>query len=322
MRRAFLRRGTPPEAIPIMMASLSDSTVSQYNICYKQWWQFCATKFCDPLNYDRKILLSYLSDLFNKGTSYSMLNTHRSALALILAWQSEDAAIVKRFLKGVFQIKPPKPKYSVTWDPDSVFHYLKTLSPLTSLSLENLSYKLVMLLALASGHRVQTLSKIRLENITYSSNRIEIKIPDKIKTSGPKKLQPNLIFPYFENAPELCVGSTIEFYIQKTQEFRPTLESDQLILTFKKPIHPASSQTISRWLKTVLKRSGINTTIFTAHSTRHAATSAAHRKGVHIDTIRNTAGWSESSSVFYTFYNRPVPPPTDASQFARAVLLA
>lgn len=35
----------------------------------------------------------------------------------------------------------------------------------SSLSLENLSMKLIMLMALASAQRVQTLTKIRIENI-------------------------------------------------------------------------------------------------------------------------------------------------------------
>ncbi|KAJ8910995.1 hypothetical protein NQ315_005616 [Exocentrus adspersus] len=81
-----------------------------------------------------------------------------------------------------------------------------------------------------------------------------------------------------------------------------------LFITFKKPYHNATSQTISRWLKTILKRSGLDTTKFTAHSTRHASTSAAARKDVPYDTIRLAAGWTKKSSAFATFYNRPVLP--------------
>ena len=65
-----------------------------------------------------------------------------------------------------------------------------------------------------------------------------------------------------------------------------------------------SSQTISRWLKIVLRKSGI--TEFTGHSTRHAATSKALQEGLTIDAIRNAAGWSERSKTFHFFYNRPI----------------
>ncbi|KAL4720573.1 hypothetical protein ACJJTC_012328 [Scirpophaga incertulas] len=42
------------------------------------------------------------------------------------------------------------------------------------------------------------------------------------------------------------------------------------------------------------------------HSTRHASTSRAARLGINIDTIRATAGWTGTSTVFAKFYNRSV----------------
>lgn len=82
--------------------------------------------------------------------------------------------------------------------------------------------------------------------------------------------------------------------------------NDNVILTFRRPYHVASSQTISRWIKQTLTASGIDTNVFSGHSTRHASTSAAHRAGVSIDIIRKTAGWSGQSAVFANFYNRPI----------------
>ncbi|VEN52736.1 unnamed protein product, partial [Callosobruchus maculatus] len=73
-----------------------------------------------------------------------------------------------------------------------------------------------------------------------------------------------------------------------------------------KPFRQATKQTLSRWVKETLRLSGVDTSIFKAHSTRHAASSAALRLGVSIDTILQTAGWSEKSSVFANFYNRPL----------------
>ncbi|KAH9635903.1 hypothetical protein HF086_002463 [Spodoptera exigua] len=55
-----------------------------------------------------------------------------------------------------------------------------------------------------------------------------------------------------------------------------------------------------------LNEAGIDTSVFTAHSTRHASTSAASRAGLGIDLIRRTAGWSGTSSTFAKFYNRPI----------------
>lgn len=62
------------------------------------------------------------------------------------------------------------------------------------------------------------------------------------------------------------------------------------------------SECISRWIKEILPKSGVHTSIFTSHGVRHASTSA----GLNIDLIKNTAGWTQSLEVFATFYNRPL----------------
>jgi len=45
---------------------------------------------------------------------------------------------------------------------------------------------------------------------------------------------------------------------------------------------------------------------FSGYSTRHASTSAAFRAGVDLEEIRRTAGWTEKSTTFNKFYNRPL----------------
>jgi len=57
--------------------------------------------------------------------------------------------------------------------------------------------------------------------------------------------------------------------------------------------------------------------IFSAHSTRHASTSAAARKEVPVDLIKRAAGWSGEFRVFAEFYNRQV---IDENAFVKAVL--
>lgn len=74
--------------------------------------------------------------------------------------------------------------------------------------------------------------------------------------------------------------------------------------------------TIARWLKEILSKSGIDDS-FTAHSSRHAASSQAKRSGVSIEVIRRTAGWSSNSTAFGRFYNREIRSDPDA--FAKAV---
>lgn len=63
--------------------------------------------------------------------------------------------------------------------------------------------------------------------------------------------------------------------------------------------------TISRWIKTFLHRSGIDTNIYGAHSVRSASTSKAKLKAVPIEDIMKKAGWS-NEKTFSKFYDKKI----------------
>ena len=90
-----------------------------------------------------------------------------------------------------------------------------------------------------------------------------------------------------------------------------------MLICHAEPHGPAPRDTISRWIiKQTMKAVGINTTVFKAHSTRGAATSAAKASNVTVQVIMNTAGW-RSDSTFARFYDRPV---LAENSFADAIL--
>lgn len=302
-----------------MISSLADSSLKQYNVVIKKWWQFCHQKKINNIfSTDISNILEFMVSQYHSGANYSTLNTCRAALALILGkCVSQDDRII-RFMKGVFRTKPSLPKYDHTWDPNTVLDHLSKFYPNESLSLDYLSKKLVALLALSTGQRVQTLSLMRLSGIKVSNTKIEIVISDLIKTSAPNRPTPKIILPFFPHKDEICPAKTLSSYINATQNYRELPLTDKLILTTKRPFHNASAATISRWIKTVLTESGIDTCVFSAHSTRHASTSAAKRNGVSIDIIKRSAGWSGNSLTFAKFYNRPILPDED-NVFAEAV---
>lgn len=222
---------------------------------------------------------------------------------------------MKRFFKGIFKLRPARPKYVRTWNVDTVLDFMAKLFPLENLTFQQLSEKLIMLLALTTAHRVQTFSLIKLGNIYFTSNSVEISISELIKTSAPGRHQPLLVLPFFKEKPELCAANTLQFYITFTKTLR---ETQTLFLALKKPHRAVTSQTLSRWIKNTLQKSGIDVSTFTAHSTRHASTSAAFSRGVNLDQIRQTAGWTKKSQIFARFYNRPIT--TDSHRFAYSVL--
>lgn len=246
--------------------------------------------------------------------SYSSLNTYRSAIAYLSDSSLGEAPDIKRFFKGVSVIKPAQPKYEHTWDPEIVLSKLEQWYPNNDCSLQQLTKKVITLLALVTAQRIQTLATIDIKNISIVDNITYIKIPDRTKTSGTDEYNPLLTIPMFPDQPARCAASALHAYIKKTESLR---SNSKLFITCKKPHGPASKQTISNWVKKTLQESGVDTDTFTAHSTRHASTSAAARKGRNIETIRKTAGWTSKSKVFGRFYNRPV---RERQDFAAAII--
>lgn len=161
MRKALLRRSLPPSSIDIMMASLSDNSIKQYEVCLKRWHSFCTHNNYDIFESSVPTIIYFLTQSFNSGAQYGTLNSYRGALSLLIGSHISSDDRVKRFFKGVFRLRPPTPKYNVTWDTSKVLDHLSTWYPNDSLSLEKLSKKCVTLLALTSAHRVQTLHKIK-----------------------------------------------------------------------------------------------------------------------------------------------------------------
>lgn len=211
-------------------------------------------------------------------------------------------------------MRPTKPRY--TWDVSIVLRYLEGLHPLETLSFRQLTEKTVTLLALGTAHRAQTLASILITNIHTTCTGLHITVDERIKTSGPGRFQPLLILPRFQENPSLCVATVLRRYLEVTETLRG--KEPHLFIATKKPFRRVGSQTLGRWIKQTLDRSGIDVSIFKAHSVRHASTSAAFRRGVDLNTIRKTAGWSSTSQTFAKLYNRPLVP--DQNTFAQAIL--
>lgn len=315
MVQGLRARGVPEDALQISISSLANSSIKQYNSSIRLWWIFCLENNLSLFEFSVQNILNFLSFHFNKGASYSSLNTMRAALSFLISPEVGSDTRIKRFFKGIFRIRPPEPRYKETWNPDLVLNFFLNLPPNEELGLKLLSHKLATLLALVTAHRIQTLQLILISNIEISEDWVCIKVPDFIKTSGPNRFQPYLKFPFFREKPKLCAASALISYLNETKAIRP-LNVNNLFITTTKPHKEASRQTISRWIKFTLSKSGIDTSVFRAQSTRHASTSAAARKGMSVETIREAAGWSATSQVFARFYNRPLTKPN----FATAII--
>uniref|UniRef100_A0ABD2VZE0 Tyr recombinase domain-containing protein n=1 Tax=Trichogramma kaykai TaxID=54128 RepID=A0ABD2VZE0_9HYME len=97
----------------------------------------------------------------------------------------------------------------------------------------------------------------------------------EIKTFGSGRSQLVLVIPFGTRSKNTCVATTLQSYLKRPEEMPKDIE--ELFKSVKPPIRAVTTQTLCRWVKDTLKKCGIDTDIFSAHSTRHASTSAAKR---------------------------------------------
>ena len=136
-----------------------------------------------------------------------------------------------------------------------------------------------------------------------TNGQIRFDISTLLKTSKTVKHQEPLTFKPYTYDSQLCVVKCLRQYMKLTSELRNG--ADQLWLSYQKPHHPASKDTVSRWIKEFLKISGIDISSYGAHSTRAASSPAASSSlTISHQTIMNAAGWAREST-FRKFYDKP-----------------
>ncbi|XP_043486358.1 uncharacterized protein LOC122513898 [Polistes fuscatus] len=209
------------QKMSLMAARLSaSSTLRQYSKPIKDWVSYCSSKDINAFHPQENDVICFLTHKFNEGANYSTLNTARSALSLVCDINIGKNPLVSRLLKGTYNFKPAKPRYDRIYSLDPILKELEALSPLNELDLPQLTTKLAVLIALVTAHRQGA-------------------------------LQPLLLLPKYHNNLNLCVVSTLDFYLEKTSLL--VQNPDNLFLTTVKPYKNASKDTVSSWIRAFLQ---------------------------------------------------------------------
>lgn len=321
IRKSLESKNISGHSAEIILASWRSGTQRQYQTYINKWLKYCCERELDSLHPSVADVIQFFTTLFEKDLSYSSLNTARSALSTIITVDGMSIGshpLVVRFLKGVFNLRPPVPRYKEVWDVSIVLRFLKTLSPVASLSLKNPTLKLVMLLSLVTAQRGQTLHLLDINLMSIYDSSIVFTFNKPLKQSNPRTQVKPLVLKAYTHDESLCVFSTLKEYLHRTETLRVT--GSQLLISFQKPHEAVSRDTISRWIRTAMQMSGINLDVYKAHSTRAASVSAAHRTQVPIQEILSKAGWS-SAQTFAIYYDKNLDTSeSSASQFQEAIL--
>jgi len=206
-------------------------------------------------------------------------------------------------MKGVFTLRPPAPRYEDTWDVSVMLTYLRTLAPVRRLCLKKLTMKLVMLLLLITAQRKQTLILLDVNNLTMKRSSCNFKLSGLVKTSRPGDVKSTLVVKGYAPDRRLCVMFALREYLNRTKLLRKN--HSQLFISYQRPCHAITTQTLSRWIMATMADAGINTEVYKPHSTRSASVSRAEARGVPIDTILQKAGWN-SSKTFAKYYKKKI----------------
>ena len=122
--------------------------------------------------------MEFFTFLYSIGREYRTVNTSRSALSATLppidGFPVGQHPLVKRQLKGIFNLRPPKVSLFPTWSVKIILDMFNTWGPASCLALQLLTYKTVFLLALACAKRVASLALLSLEDgyIQISESKI------------------------------------------------------------------------------------------------------------------------------------------------------
>ena len=321
LRGQYQAMGIPDNVTEILLSASRQSTRKTYQSAWRRWSGWCVKRKIDPLSAPLTDILLYLTEYFNSGAAYRSVNVARSAIstshAKLNGLPVGQNPLVIQLLKGMFNNRPPKPRYSHTWEVSSVTKYLASLGSNRSLSLKQLSWKLAMLLSLTCPERVSALTKLDLRHCHILPEGVEFMLSSPRKRGKADQL-PKAFFARFPSNSKLCPVETLRCYLKATRTIRPTLPSskpDPLFISYVKPHKPISAPSLARWLRSLLKASGVNSDVFKAHSVRGASTTAAANSNVPLSEILKMADWS-SPSTFQKFYYKPV----HSSNFAHAVL--
>ncbi|MPC56718.1 RNA-directed DNA polymerase from mobile element jockey [Portunus trituberculatus] len=128
-------------------------------------------------------------------------------------------------------------------------------------------------MALTQVARVQTLHLLVKNGIRIEQDSILVELRGNVKQCRPTFNVRSVKFQAYSRNTSLCV--TLQHYLARTEELRQgfSQEDDELFLSYVRPHKSVTKDTIARWVKAMLQRSGVDTTKFTTGSVRSAAVS-------------------------------------------------
>ena len=215
--------GLPEHVTRLLSASVRKSTNKTYDSSWRKWNSWCDRPQIDPISAGLNNVLAFLSEQFKNNLQYRTVNVLRSAISATHQWVDwkpiGQHPLVIRLLKGISDERPPKRRYTTTWDVSKVTSYLSSLGDNKTLSLKQLSKKLVMLLALISPERSSVLADLDTRYLKKRPDGFAFLLTNPRKTGNPTS-ESSVSFPSLPEDLSLCPLACLNTYLTATSNFR------------------------------------------------------------------------------------------------------
>ena len=220
-------------------------------------------------------------------------------------------------MEGVFNRKPPQPRYNETWDVNKMLEHLKKLGKKSDI--KRLDKEASNANGINVGIKVFRTPPDRFVQNDRFGDSVSFPITRLTKSKRPNKPFLTLTFHKYTLDGNIDVVSCLDTYVEVTETLRVSEKQHKcLFLGFIKPHKPISSSTIARWITTFMSEAGIDST-FKAHSTRAVSSPKAKAQGVSGSQIIKCVNWSKATT-FQRFYNKPITGQDETQSFQNAVL--
>ena len=258
--------------------------------------------------------LLYLTHLFHLGHPYRTIALHRSAISAYHNPMVVGSALVpvgrhpriSQLLSGIHNLRPPKPKYSFTWDVEVVLNLFRSW-PLNipELTPKQLSMKVAVLLSLIAIPRGAEIHMFDLNYLSDFGDYYLMGLPGTVKNGTEGKAPEPLEFNRHMEDEKLCPFSCVRKYLSLTSPWRTNGQPSKFFLSFKAPHKPVSKSTLARWLKDALQLADVDTKVFQAHSLRGASSSKVFLKGLSVKEVVSHGRWS-NESTWQKYYHKRI----------------
>ena len=168
-----------PTTLFLIHNATRESTKTKYASIVRKWKQYCTEKLI-PEEATTTSFANFVAVNFDRSLKYGTLRSYTAALQPYI--RQVDRDVVSKLFKGVYNLRPPVPRYTAVWDVSQVLMYLAAMIVDNE---SDMTKRLATLLMLLSGNRVNMLSSFSIQHMTITENECTFRFDKVLKHSRP-----------------------------------------------------------------------------------------------------------------------------------------